>query len=337
VCSGWVVLATLTRYEGWILCLAVTAVVGYTALRRWRGYTRIEANLIFFGVVAYSGILGWLGWNAVIFGAPFYWQTGEYAKPSLWVSAGDKTVGDLAVSAKTYLIAMVDDIGWATAALGLAGLLCYAFFHRLAAATAAPYTLVVFLPFYVYTLYAGQRPLHVTEIHGDLYNVRFGLVMALATAVFAGYLVRLAAGALVARTALAGAVAASVLIVPGTATLAEPVAYLRSKGGQIDMGSASWLRAHYDGGTVLMQNFGNELVTFSSRLPLGKVIYEGSFRMWEPALADPATHGVRWIYMRSSKGAEDGVYQALYGTAQLRDGYQLLYQDADRLIYRGKS
>ncbi|MBO3746600.1 glycosyltransferase [Streptosporangiaceae bacterium NEAU-GS5] len=336
VCSAWVALASLTRYEGWVLCLAVTAVVGYTALRRWRGYTRIEANLIFFGVVAYSGIIGWLGWNGIIFGNPLYWQTGEYAKPSLWVSAGDRTVGDIVISAKTYLIAMVDDIGWATLALGFAGLLLYAFFHRLAAATAAPYTLVVFLPFYIYTLYAGQRPLHVTEIHGDLYNVRFGLVMALATAVFAGYVVRLAAGAVAVRVAVAGTVAASVFAVSGTATLAEPVAYLNSKGGRIDVGSASWLREHYDGGMVLMQNFGNELVVFGSRLPLGQVLYEGSFRKWEPALADPAGRDVRWIYMRSSKGAEDGVYRALYGTARLRDRYELLYQDADRLIYREK-
>ncbi len=336
--SAWVVLATLTRYEGWVLCLAVTLVVAYTALRRWRGYTRIESHLIFFGVVAYSGIAGWLAWNLVIFGNPLYWQTGEYAKPSLWVSAGDQTVGRLDVSALTYLIAMVDDIGLITLLVGLVGLGLYLFQHGFKAATAAPYTLVVFLPFYIYTLYAGQRPLHVTEVHGDLYNVRFGLVMALASAVFAAYVVRLAPGIVARRqpvhVALTAGIMASVLAVPGTATLAEPVAYLASPGAKIDVGSASWLHDNYDGGTVLMQNFGNELVTFQSQLPVGDILYEGSFRKWEPALADPAGHNVRWIYMRSARGAEDGVYKALYGTPQLNDNYLLFYKDADRLIYR---
>ncbi len=329
--SMWTVLATLTRYEGWVLCLAVTCVVGYTALRRWRGYTHIEANLIFFSVIAYSGIAAWCGWNWIIFGNPLYWQVGEYAKPSLWVTAGDRTVGDIVVSAQTYLIAMADDIGYVTLGLAALGVILYFARHRVHAATLAPYALLGFLPFYIFTLYAGQRPLHVTEIHGDLYNVRFGMVMALGAAVFAGFLV---AYVKQAKPFLAVAVAATVLAVPGTKTLEEPVAYLNSPGGRIDVGSATWLKANYDGGRVLMQNFGNELVTFQSQLPLGEIIYEGSFRMWEPALEDPVESGVRWIYMRSSKGAEDGVYKSLHDTPVLNENYQLLYQDADRLIYR---
>ena len=45
------------------------------------------------------------------------------------------------------------------------------------------------MPFYVYALYAGQRPLHVMQIKGNLYNVRFGLLMVLPIAIFLGYLV----------------------------------------------------------------------------------------------------------------------------------------------------
>ncbi len=329
--SMWTVLATLTRYEGWVLCLAVTCVVGYTALRRWRGYTHIEANLIFFSVIAYSGIAAWCGWNWLIFGNPLYWQTGEYAKPSLWVSSGDQTVGDIVVSAQTYVIAMADDIGYVTLGLAALGVILYFVRHRIRAATLAPYALLGFLPFYIFTLYAGQR--RCTSRRSTATSTTCGSAWSWRWARRCSW----ASWPRTSRTArplVAVALAATVLAVPGTKTLEEPVAYLNSPGGRIDVGSATWLKENYDGGRVLMQNFGNELVTFQSQLPLEEIIYEGSFRMWEPALVDPVESKVRWIYMRSSEGSEDGVYKSLHNTPILNENYQLLYQDADRLIYR---
>jgi hypothetical protein len=81
-----------------------------------------------------------------------------------------------------------------------------------------------------------------------------------------------------------------------------------------------------------MESFGNETVTFASRLPLGEVVYEGSFREWGRDLENPAAHGIRWIYMRSTPGNTDEVYQRLHGTAKL-DRYHLVYHDPNRLIY----
>jgi hypothetical protein len=81
-----------------------------------------------------------------------------------------------------------------------------------------------------------------------------------------------------------------------------------------------------------MESFGNETVTFGSRIPLGQVVYEGSFRQWEPDLAHPAGHGIRWIYMRQTPGSQDQVYRQLHGSAELA-GYRLMYHDAARLIY----
>ena len=185
-------LATLTRYEGWVLCGVMALVVAYASTRRWRSYARTEASLIFFAIVAFSGILGWIAWNAIIFGDPMYWQSGEFAKPSLWVVDGEPAVGDLDVAARTYGIAMLGDIGLVTLVIAAAGLVLYLLRHRLRPEGVAPYTLLAFLPFFVYALYSGQRPMHVPQINGDLYNVRFGLIMLLATAVFAGYVVRFA-------------------------------------------------------------------------------------------------------------------------------------------------
>jgi hypothetical protein len=99
--------------------------------------------------------------------------------------------------------------------------------------------------------------------------------------------------------------------------------------------AARWLREHYNGGKVLMESFGNETVTFSSGIPLGEVVYEGSFRQWYPDLAHPVEHDIRWIYMRQTPGSQDQVYRQLHGSAELAD-YRLVYQDSARLIYEAR-
>lgn len=81
-----------------------------------------------------------------------------------------------------------------------------------------------------------------------------------------------------------------------------------------------------------MESFGNETMTFWSRIPLGQVVYEGSFRQWAADLTDPAGHGIRWIYMRRTPGSTDEVFQRLHGSALLA-GYRLVYSDPSRLIY----
>jgi hypothetical protein len=81
-----------------------------------------------------------------------------------------------------------------------------------------------------------------------------------------------------------------------------------------------------------MESFGNETVTFGSQIPLGQIVYEGSFRQWGPDLAGPRSHGIRWIYMRRTPGNTDEVFRRLHGSSQL-DGYRLVYRDPARLIY----
>jgi hypothetical protein len=371
--AAWAFLATLTRYEGWILCGAVLVIVAYvawrrtaaaqipdpalaapggSAWRRWRWRLRairprvqaVEANAIFYGCLGVSGIAGWVVWNAVIFHDPLYFQTGQFAKPSLWVSHSERAIGHWGVSAMTYLYAMADNASFAALALAAVGFGYYLVRTRLRPESVAPLALTAFLPFFVYALYSGQRPLHVVQITGELYNVRFGLLMTLPTAIFAGYLVTaIPAGAQAwlrraASAALVVAVAGcSVLVLHGgIATLTEPLDFRASPAEHANAAAANWLRAHYNGGKVLMESFGNETVTFSSRIPVGQIIYEGSYRQWQPDLADPAGHGIRWIYMRRTPGSPDDVYRRLHGSAQL-NSYRVVYKDPDRLIYIRRS
>ena len=103
--------------EGWVLACAVLVTVGYVSWRQAAGgrprdrVRRIEADTLFFGFLACSGIVGWVAWNAVIFGSPTYFQDGAFARPSLWVSHSEAAIGNWWVSLHTYLYAMWDDIG----------------------------------------------------------------------------------------------------------------------------------------------------------------------------------------------------------------------------------
>jgi Glycosyl transferase family 2/Dolichyl-phosphate-mannose-protein mannosyltransferase len=339
-------LGTLARYEAWVVDAAVVAVVLWVAWQRAPGlgtrerWRHAEAHMIFYGVLAFSGIAGWLLWNAVIFRSPLYFQTGTFAKPSLWVSHTDLAVGHLGVAALTYLYAMADNLGWLAIGLGSVGCACYLIRGKLRAESMAPITLLIIIPFYAYALYSGQRPLHVAQINGSLYNVRFGILTVLPAAIFIGYLVPIMRRMswprwpTVGQAALWSAAVASVAIVflTGIPTLQEPQAYQASASQQANDRAALWLRGHYRGGAMLMESFGNETVTFESRIPLRSIIYEGSYRQWQPALRDPFGHGIRWIYMRRTAGDTDDVWNALHSRPEL-SRYTLVYRDADRLIY----
>lgn len=341
--------ATLTRYEGWVLALAVTVVVGYVSWRQAGAdggrprdrVRRIEADALFFAFLGCSGIAGWIAWNTVIFGSPLYFQNGVFSRPSLWVSHSEATIGNWGVSLQTYLYAMRDDIGTVALLLGACGVIAHLVINRLRPATVAPLALLVFLPFFTYALYSGQRPLHVREMSGDLYNLRFGLLMIVPVALFSGDLVTCAhrwsrrrlRG--VVQIAVAGAAAVAVLATAlgGVITLDEAKAFRATADERANAAAAGWLRTHYDGGRVLIESFGNETVTFASRLPTARIVYEGSYRQWEPALADPVGHHIRWIYMRRTQGNSDDTWKALGGTMTLR-AYDLVYQDQSRVIYR---
>ncbi len=360
-CAG--LLASLTRYEGWVYCLEATLVVAYVAWRRpavapvsAQGelrprraartplparYRSMEANVIYFALIALSGIVAWVIWNAIIFSDPLYFQTGPFAKPSLWVSSTDPIIGHLTIAAKTYFYATTDNAGVPALGLALVGMLVYLYRTRLRPESVPILMLTIIAAFYVYALYSGQRPLDVLQVQGNLYNVRFGILMVLPIAVFIGYLTSQLASlrwqwlrtAGFTAAILAGAACMVLIVRGGVDTYIEAKNFRASPIQRAETEVGLWLQSHYSGGKVLMESFGNETATYSSRLPLGSVIYEGSFRQWLPALADPAGNGIRWVFMRDIPGNQDEVYNDLYGTAKL-DDYRLVYNHGGERVYK---
>jgi hypothetical protein len=344
-------LATLTRYESWPVLACLLAAVAFIAWQRKHpGLTAklrrssMQDRVIAFMVVAFAGIAAWVIWNWAIFGNPLNFQDGSYAKPSNWVSRGEPAIGNWLIAAKTYWYAMGDNVTWPLLLLAAAGLVCligWQWRTRRGVARSLPVlSLLVIVPFFVGSLYAGQRPLHVLQINNDLYNVRFGLIMLVPAAILVGYLVgtlqRLRPAMYVAGSLvliLAAGLGASLLRQGNVVTYEAARSTLTSMPVLKQDPVVTYLKAHYTGGRVLMESFGNESIAF--QIPSSELVYEGSYRQWQPALRDPSANHIDWIIARCGNyPSPDKVcatlgrpqlshYSAVYGTA---DGDYRVYQ-----------
>jgi hypothetical protein len=332
--------ATLTRYEAWVLLATMTLVVAVIAWRRRNGYIEFEGLTLTFVIVAWTGIFLWLGWNLMLFGDVLYFHAGEYAKPSLWVSEDETSVGNWSAAVATYFFAVKANVWPLVSFLALVGVATIVIRERLSDRSLPSLALLVWFPFFVVALENGQRPLHVPEISDGLYNVRFGLVMILPAAIFAGYL----AG--VPRSGLARkAVSASIVVIAAStaawafmsperiSTYREPLeAAAGSEIRSASDGASRFLDREYSSGRILREVHGNEMLLFRAEVTTGPNVYEGSYREWSSALRDPLGADIEWIVMRHGD-FPDKVYEELWGSSAIRD-YELVYENEHYFVFR---
>lgn len=334
--------ATLTRYESWVItgCLALSV-----ALISWRqrpvglsakvNIARTGDRLAAFCLLAGIGVVGWVAWNWAIFGNPLEFQNGQFAKPALWRSANDPDMGHWLVAIKTYGYAVLDNETWPlilAATAGLVILVVLGIRSKQTIVRALPaLSLLIVMPFYIVALYTGQRPLHVPQVNGNVYNVRFGLTMLPPTAILAGYLAgTLAKVRRIAAYALGLAIVSAIGVVGGmlvtshnVVTYNEGYKITHSPHTIVEQDVYKFLSAHYKGGKILMESFGNEDIAF--HVPSQELVYEGSYRQWLPALQYPAAHHIQWIVETCDPANEPNESCAFLGTAQLKP-YQLVFR-----------
>ncbi|HJP95971.1 MAG TPA: glycosyltransferase family 39 protein [Candidatus Saccharimonadales bacterium] len=375
----WALLSTLARYESWPILMGLTVAVvaiawcrhsmlkpkgdnghkpsklnvpgkGTAAVRRrnpmlWMRTGSTADKVIAFGMAAFAGIGGWAVYNWAIFGSPTNFQNGEYAKPSIWVPKGELAVHNWSASGRTYWYAMVDDITLPVLILAMIGLVAFLVFELRRGTTTRTLpvlSLLIPVPFFILCLWTGQRPLHVAQVTGDLYNTRYGLIMLMPVAIFIGYLV----GCIQQRVkiklvgiAVGALVLAGTLLVNGSLlhkgdiiTYRDPAIGLTSDITHQQYNAMDAFNQNYHGGRVLMESFGNEQV--GRIIPSEQWIYEGSYHLWDPALSDPAGHQISTIVMRCGS-SPDKVCKHFHGKTP--GGYKLAYEGANAnksTIYR---
>lgn len=337
----WGSLAILTRYESWpvMVILALIALVIAWRNGAKEGLSRKTRGLLLQEVAIVHGVMLavtvaiWLLWNLVLFGDAFSFQDGEYAKPSLWLTTNEPSIGHLWVSVKTFGYAFLENVPWPAAVAAGVGLLAFLVIERLKSRSLPILSLFVAPPFMVWAIYTGTRPLHVAQVYGDLYNVRFGLIMVLPVAILLGYLVGVVGRFKVVAVTLAlavllgtGTLTAQAVQKNNVVTLDEP----QEDRPLLQEEIARQFKSLYDSGDVLMESFGNEVVGFGS-VPSQVHVYEGTNRndRWERSLAKPAEMNIKWIVTRCMPDYMDKVCKQITEHPEVLTGYKRVYQRPD--------
>jgi hypothetical protein len=339
-----VFLATLTRYEGWVLCLVVSGVMIYAFWKNRFSYAKAEGHFVFFATLALFGVGLWFLWNQVIFGNALYFTRGEYAaRPMIstmveQMLTSQRTDGNLLLSFLVYGRTALDNTGWVTAAVSSLGLVCLLFARRPSEQKLVALILLFPFAFYVFALFEGkiaviQHPAFIPEAY---LNIRYGVLMLPAAGFFVGFLAHKRRSWVKLFILLLVAVSAVVTIQSGVISINDATkGGLTDPGARIQLATGGWLKNNYDGGLVLMQRFTNERITFTSTLPLKEIIYEGNQDIWKESLQDPTKYA-RWVSMKGG-ASPDKVWKALRGTPQLLENYDLVYQNGDVEIYKRKA
>lgn len=321
-CALWIMLATLTRYDGWFLLAWATGVVGLNIIldgtelgnsgktaitNSWNSiktnFSRTEGTLVLFLTLASFGIILWLMWNLLIFKDPLYFAFGPFsakAQQDQLNAAGDlPTKHNLYLSAKYYLFAMAYNSNAILMFMGAIGAILFfiskQYNLRVKSAVSA---LTAPLFFNIIALYMGHSVLFIQGFSGTAwFNVRYGVMLVPAIAIFCAFLI----DKLKVLRAPLLAVIFMMIFFQFYSKDAVTIDDARVGSSQKNVSEVSgWLakNAADKPGFVLISAASHDAIIFSSGMPMKKFIHEGTGLYWESAVAIP-DRWARWIIMRT--------------------------------------
>jgi hypothetical protein len=324
--AGTTFLATLSRYDGWVLfiaCLALIMIIGWLRQHSW---PHIEGNLLAFGSLGGLGIILWFIWNALIFGDPLYFQHGPFSAEAQQLDLIHAhllyTYHNLGEAIRYYMIDCSDTVGFFLLVLGAVALLLFFMQRRFTPETLATLAFLVPIPFYILSLYTGQASLYLpTAVPGyapyHLFNARYGEVVVVPIAIFLAFLASFLASWLrqaspspsgswtqrVGRSVspYLGPVICTAIIIAQTLVIVN-TGIITLQDGQYGLACTPthsiviYLAEHYAGGRVLEDLYTSKIDTLEATADIHfkDMIYEGSGQLWTQALKEPQKV-VDWI------------------------------------------
>ena len=191
-----ILLATLARYDGWALFLALVVAIVVVGWRKRQPRAKVLADLILFTTLGGIGIVLWFVWNLVIFGSPLAFQSGSFssqAQTESFIRAGYAvTYHNFWQALRTYSVATAESIGPVLFALGALAVVLFLSRRRLSSDALAAATILVPFAFYVIAFFLGQDVMfvpHASQGPYSLFNARYGAEMVAPAAVFIATLV----------------------------------------------------------------------------------------------------------------------------------------------------
>jgi len=298
--------AIFTRYDGWFLAGAATCVVIFVwvlAHREQRRYLRAAVRN--FVIIVAMGPAIWMAYNYAIFGNALEFATGPHSARGIAArtTPKDSPPHPGADSTKTAAIYFVKtaklNVGegkreWWLFGIAVVGSLLAAL-HRDARVALL---LWVPLPFYALSIAYGSVPIFIPEWWPfSYYNVRYGLQLLPAIALFTGVAYAMVRRAVQNRAA---ARAALVLVMGAVATSYAdvcrhtPICLREARVNAVtrvafESALAAELRKLPADARLLMYTGSYVGALQSAGIPLKRTVNEGNYRIWQAALAAPSS------------------------------------------------
>lgn len=365
-------LAVWSRYDGWFFAVCGGIIVVATillaplhtragqgdvadtgpAFRRGRPrpgrLTLAESAGIVYGLLPVYGMVAWICYNWIIFGDPLEFQRGQYSagyQQSQAALAGQlPTQHNLWLSITTYAWATFDNLGGVVLACAGVGVLLYLLTVRLRADGLVPYLFLAALPFNVLALWTGQTIIRTLHTSDNYFNVRYGLLLLPAAAIFIAYaadwllrripaavIVLLIGGLLAIQTALW--IPSWPMSVP---TVADGLLGASSSrlGPSPTESSGQFLHANYTGGGILIDDdFYFVRAFIESGLDMREYIAVFSGPLYHEALRDPARYA-EWVVLTPHSAISQQA--VVIDSPDFASRYTLQFRDdsAGVMIYR---
>lgn len=348
----FVMLLTLTRYEGYFVLGGASLVVLIESIRSFRreGRAKIEGMLLLFLIVAGFGVVLWCLYSALFYKDPFYWLHTYSTTGSSIIQGGQKIIDDvygvLNPNIMQSLTIFSGVVLWTNGViitiLGLVGFVFYLlrptrYSLPVAIISGLIFALMVvgysigFIPHIEFptVLLTGARA-REWSLYADN-NIRYGMILLPSLLLFTAFLAK-------KHTLFYYGIIGCVVLQLGL-LLINPqwIQYDMSESWRYPIrAEVPWFRSHYDGGLVLISSARHEDFIFQSRLPYKRFIYEGTRDYWKDSLKDPSKYAKWVIYNNAISG--DGVTDAMTreGYSILKKKFKLVYDWGGMKIYRIK-
>jgi hypothetical protein len=333
--------AVLSRYDGWLLVLSEAGIIVLIGLiRKWQ-WKKIEGLGILFATLAFFGVFLWLGWDKAILGNALYFSQSEFSaqtQQQAWLAKGQlPAYHNIVLSFWYYFVTAMSDSGMFIFLLFIVGLIVFVWKKRAWERWLITLLLLVPFIFYVVTLYIGQSVIfipHLTPVSFEwrLFNVRYGVTMIPVVSVFVGYLLY--------RSKLFGRFIIISLCLLQFGLYAVGYSKVQTyDDGVIGLSHAKrpdaefWMKSHYDGGLVLVDDYARTISVIRSGIPMEKIIYIGNKPYWQESLVTPQKYAT-WIVMQKN----DSVWTKLYDNSTEQDllykYFKKVYTSPEILIFR---
>jgi hypothetical protein len=348
--------AVLSRYEGWALVFTGTLFVLVTAWRRYKTWRDAVKYAAAYAVIPLAAVLWWLAYNWGIYGDPLEFMFGQYSAFAQQHAITEQgllpTKGNIGLSLWTYHVSLFETVGLMGMIMALGGAVATVMRRGISTTGLLVWVSGSSWAFSLLSLYLGQ-----TAINNDLslpstwWNNRFALtalpLFALLAAALVDEVSRLRSRSWVLTVVIAGLAAQNLWWVQDLSTRSAVIAegVLSAASTEDSTSAARWLRDHYDGGGILIDESarGNAILPLTG-IPLKEFFNRSAGDYFDAALADPAG-SARWVFVNVEGAASPGsttpqdsgpvdlVYKAISRDPQFASRYRVAFSTSTHVIY----